>query len=195
MSLVSPSLAVITIAIRSLLERKGFIWTMCLDYSPQEPKQSRSLEAGTEANTTGGSLFTNLFPMAHSTCFLIPSRPVLRMAPLTLGRGLPHQSLIKKNTPIDLPTSRPNGGTISTEAPASSSMYQVDKNKSKVTTHSMSLHLKESRLRGCVQRAVISYDPAHLTVLGCYRTDTPDGDAMGQTWVVLIHEHFSGFSL
>ena len=106
-------------AIRSHLERKGFIWPVCLDYSPQEPKQGRSLEAGTEADTMGGLLFINLFVIAHSTCFLTPSRPFRRMAPLILGRCLPHRSLIKKITPTDLPTSRPNEGTISSEAPAS----------------------------------------------------------------------------
>lgn len=71
---------------------------VCLAYTSGSisRSQSRNLDTGAEADRGhGGVLFTDLFPMTCSVCFLIPSKttcPVMALP--TMGCSLPHQPLI-----------------------------------------------------------------------------------------------------
>ena len=60
--------------------------------SGQELKQGRNLEAGADPEAMEGCCL-----LACSACFLIEPRTTRPgMAPPTMGRALPHQSLIKE---------------------------------------------------------------------------------------------------
>lgn len=67
----------------------------------------------------GGALLPGLLPVAHSACFLIqPKTRRPRVAPPTVGRTFPHQSLIKK-LPHWLAQARlMNGVDLSVEVPS-----------------------------------------------------------------------------
>lgn len=73
----------------------------------QELKQGRNLETEATADRGyRGIIPTDLFPMAHPTCFLIDSGAISSGLPLlTIGSILPHQSLIQK-CPTSLPACR-----------------------------------------------------------------------------------------
>jgi hypothetical protein len=82
---------------KSNLGRKGFIWFIIRFHHQEKPEQE--LKAGTEIETMGGMLFSGLFLMAGSTCFLLQPGPLVQCG-TTHGILSPPTSIINnKNAP------------------------------------------------------------------------------------------------
>jgi hypothetical protein len=96
---MSPVLVQVSIAVmkshdhKNKLEKKEFIWLIL----PHCRTSLKEVRTGTQTEAHGRMLLTGLLFMTFSFCFLIqPKTTSQGMAKPTLGRTLPHQSLIEK---------------------------------------------------------------------------------------------------